>query len=69
MYELHTVIFALTKVVGEHVEFNQGMIVLKILEDYKIRNKLGYLVIHNLGSNDQLIETVTSLLNEKKVFF
>ena len=40
-----------------------------MLNDYGIRNKLGYMVIDNVGSNNTLINTVTTSLNNKEVLY
>ena len=40
-----------------------------MLNDYGIRNKLGYIVMDNVGSNDILINTVTTSLNNKEVLY
>lgn len=68
-FELHTVTLALVEVQGEHCGFNQGMIVLGVIGDYKIRNKVGYFVMDNVGSNDQLIQTVATSLQEEGVAY
>ena len=37
--------------------------------DYGIRNKLGYMVMDNVGSNDTLITTIATSLNDEGVLY
>ena len=54
---------------GEHSGGNQAAVVLDVLNDYEIRNKLGYMVMDNVGSNDTLITIVGTSLNDKGVSY
>ena len=40
-----------------------------MLNNYGIRNKLGYMVINNVRSNNTLINAVTASLNNKGVLY
>ena len=40
-----------------------------MLNDYEIRNELGYMVMDNVGSNDTLITTIDTSLNDKEVSY
>ena len=65
--ELCTVTLGLVELQGEHSGLNQAAIVLEILNDFGIRNKLGYMVMDNVGSNDSLIKAIATSLNEEGV--
>lgn len=67
--KLHTVTLALKELQGEHSGINQGAIVLDVLDDYGIRNKLGYMVMDNVGSNDYLIAFVADALHQDGVYY
>ena len=67
--ELHAVTLALKEVAGEHSGGNQAAVVLDVLNDYEIRNKLGYMVMDNVGSNDTLITIVGTSLNDERVSY
>ncbi len=53
--QLTTATLALTELEGEHSGLNQATAVNKVLDDFRIRGKLGYFVMDNAISNDQLI--------------
>ena len=40
-----------------------------MFNDYEIRNKLKYMIINNVDSNDILIEAIVDALREKEVFY
>ena len=67
--ELHAVTLALVELQGEHSGQNQAAIVLDVLNDYGIRNKLGYMVMDNIGINDTLINVIATSLNNKGVSY
>ena len=54
---------------GEHSGENQAAVVLDELNDYEIRNKLGYMVMDNVGSNDNLITIIGTSLNHEGVSY
>ena len=64
-----TVTLALKELQGEHSGENQAGVVLDVLNDYEIRNKLGYMVMDNVGSNDTLINAVATSLNNEGVAY
>ena len=45
------------------------VIVLKVLDDFGIRNKLGYIVMDNAGTNDTLIESIATALYTEGVYY
>ena len=67
--ELHTITLALKELQGEHSGENQAAIVLDILNDYEIRNKLGYMVMDNAHSNDSLITAIAASLSDEGVLY
>ena len=68
-FKLHAVTLGLKELEGDHSGLNQAAYVLVVLEDFGIRNKLGYMVMDNAGSNNQLIAAVATALNEEGVFY
>ena len=67
--KLYAVTLALVELQGEHSGLNQAAIIIDILNDYGIRNKLGYMVMDNVGINDTLISVITESLYEEGVFY
>ena len=67
--KLHAVTLELKELEGDHSGLNQATYVLVVLEDFGIRNKLGYMIMDNASFNDQLIVTIVTALNEKGVFY
>ena len=65
--KLHTVTLALKELEGEHSGQNQAAFVLDVLDDFGIRNKLGYMVMDNALSNDRLIDAVAQSLHAEGV--
>ena len=56
---------AIKEVDGEHSGENQAKYVLEVLKEYKIKDKLGYLMIDNANNNDTLITSLSSSLRRK----
>ncbi len=56
---------AIKEVDGEHSGENQAKYVLEVLEEYKIKDKLGYLMMDNADNNDTLITSLSSSLRRK----
>ena len=54
---------------GEHSGENQAAIVLNILNDYEIRNKMDYMVIDNASSNNTLIDIIAASLRGEGVAY
>lgn len=68
--ELHAVTLALKELEGEYNSGeNQAAVVLDVLNDYEIRNKLGYMIMDNVGFNDTLITTLATSLNDEGVLY
>ena len=62
---LSVALLGLIELQGEHSGENQAVIILNVLNDYEICNKMGYMVIDNAPSNDTLIKAIiTSLRGE-----
>jgi len=53
---------ALKELEGEHSGLNQARVILKVINDFGIRNKLGYFVMDNASSNGTLIKAVADSL-------
>ena len=45
------------------------IIVLNVFNDYEIRNKLKYMIINNVNSNDIFIKTIIDVLREEEVLY
>ena len=67
--KLHAVTLALKKLEGEHSGLNQATIILDMLDDFGIRNKLGYMIMDNAASNNNLIDAIATALHEERVFY
>lgn len=67
--KLQSVTLALKELEREHLGKNQAAIVLDVLNDYGIHNKLSYMVSDNAGTNDTLIEIIADSLHEEGVFY
>ena len=67
--QLHVVTLALVELQGDHSGLNQAAVVLDVLNDFGIRNKLGYLVMDNAASNDVLTEVISDALREEGVLY
>ncbi len=67
--KLVTVTLGLIKLEGDHSGENQAAIILNILDEYKIRNKLGYIVIDNAHQNDSLIAVIADALRDQGVLY
>ena len=65
--QLQTITLDPIELEGEHSESNQAIVVLQVLDDYRIRDKLDYFIIDNISSNDQLIAYIASALNDNEV--
>ena len=67
--QLHAVTLALIELQGDHSGLNQAAAVLDVLNDFGIRNKLGYLVMDNAASNDVLTEIISDTLRQEGVLY
>ena len=54
---------------GEYLGENQTTIILNVLDNFEIRNRLGYFMINNVKSNDTLISIVAEAFRTDKVFY
>ncbi len=62
---LITATLAVVKVEGEHSGANLARIVERVVDDFGIRPKLGYFVMDNATSNDQLVQTIARSINNE----
>ena len=60
--KLQTVTLGLIEINGKHSSSNQATAVLKMLDDFCIRSKLGYFIMDNIGSNNNLVQEVANVL-------
>ncbi len=67
--KLVTVTLGLIELEGDYSGENQAAIVLNVLDKYKIRNKLGYIVIDNAYQNDSLIAVIADALRDQGVLY
>ena len=65
--QLTTITLGLPEIHGTHSGYNQARAVIDTLEQYQIRNKLGYFVMDNDGRNDTLIKHVAADLAKEGV--
>ena len=54
---------------GKHLDKNQTIIILNVLNDFGIRNRLGYFMIDNIKSNNTLISVIAEVLGTDRVFY
>lgn len=66
---LSVAILDLMKLQKEHSGENQTIIILNMLNDYKIRNKLDYIIINNIYSNNTFINVIAVFLKNKRVAY
>ena len=66
---LTTATLALIEIDGEHSGLNQALAVLRVIDDFQIRGKLGYFVMDNATTNDVLIERVAESLQESNIAY
>ena len=66
---MYIITLALKELEGEYLGLNQAAIILKVLDNFGIRNKLGYIVIDNTGTNDTLIKSITTTLYTEGVYY
>ena len=67
--KLLTIILELKELQEEYSGENQMGVVLDVLNDFEIRNKLSYMVMNNVGINNTLINAVATSLNNKEVLY
>ena len=67
--QLHVITLALIKLQGDYLGLNQAVVILDILNDFGIRNKLDYLVINNAVSNNVLTKIISNILREEGVLY
>lgn len=67
--QLTAITLAMTKVQGDHSGQKQAEIVLDVVNDFGFREKLGYFVMDNVGSNDQLVVAIADSLSEEGTIY
>ena len=60
--QLQNVTLALVEIEGKYSGSNQSSAVLKVLDDFGIRSKLGYFMMDNVNANEDLVLHVASVL-------
>lgn len=58
----HTLIIGLRQVLGQHSKANQADILLQVICDYNITDKLGYFVLDNIESNNVCVDLLLKQL-------
>ena len=61
--QLQTVILILIKIEGKYSSSNQSAAVLRVLDDFGIRSKLGYFIMDNIYLYDELVQHLARALN------
>ena len=54
---------------GEHLGENMADTLLRLLNDYNIYNKIGYIIADNAINNDTMIEALEQSLQQLKIPF
>ena len=67
--QLQALTIGLKEIQGAHSGENQASILLDILEDFKIKARLGYLMLDNAHSNDTCVEVLAQNLNGEGTAF
>lgn len=60
---------ALIELQENHSGLNQATVILDILNDFGIRNKLSYLIMDNATFNNVLTKTISNALREKDILY
>jgi hypothetical protein len=61
-YAIQTRLIGLRRPQGPHSGENTAQVVIKLLEEYEIADKLGYFVLDNAPSNDICVNEILSSL-------
>ena len=61
--KLYSIVLSLEKLEGPHSGQNMSEYTFKVIQDYEIQQKLGYLVMDNASSNDTLIRELQVRVN------
>lgn len=67
--QLETMTLALKELEGEHSGLNQARVVLGVINDFRIRNKLGYFVMDNASLNGTLIDAIANSLRADDIAY
>ena len=54
---------------GEHSGLNQAIAVLRVVDDFGIRGKLGYFVMDNVTANDILVDYIADSLYKSNIAY
>jgi hypothetical protein len=60
--ESRTRLIAMRSIEGPHTGANQAQVIAEVIEDYEIRDQLGYFVTDNAGNNDTAIDSLCDSL-------
>lgn len=63
----YAITLGMKEVSGSHSGKNQAEVILRLLDDYEIRNRLGYFMMDNATSNDTLVEIISTVLKEQGI--
>ena len=66
---LTTATLAMIEIEGEHSGLNQAIAVLRVVDDFGIRGKLGYFVMDNATANDVLVDHIADSLHESNIAY
>ena len=61
---LRTLLLALREIIGAHSGENMASLILAVLEEYNIRNSLGYFVMDNAENNDTMLAFISKNLRD-----
>jgi hypothetical protein len=62
-WELNSEQLTFTTINGNHSSSNIGRILIKAIDNYGIRNKVGWFMADNATNNDTAIQTVTNAID------
>jgi hypothetical protein len=51
-----TRLLGLREIHGEHSGENQAAVILRVIKEYRIRDRVGYFMLHNAASNDTAVD-------------
>ena len=55
------------KVEGQHIGENLAAVLLDIIRDYRIQNRLGYFMGNNVSNNDTMLQMVAEELAKEEI--
>lgn len=64
---LRKALLALPYLPGKHAGDKQVEVLWQVLKDYELLSRIGYYVGNNYGSNDKLLQRLSTRLKEEKI--